>query len=88
MLRVDIGFEGEVPRCVAVELRSSDGTRVEHRELGRRQPGGQPRALLGRDPRPQTGFRLELPLASLVVDDPLKIGECFFERSIGFTKTV
>jgi hypothetical protein len=25
--------------------------------------------------------------ASLVVDDPLKIGECFFERSIGFTKT-
>ncbi|MBE7542938.1 MAG: siphovirus Gp157 family protein [Bryobacteraceae bacterium] len=24
--------------------------------------------------------------ASLVVDDPLKIGECFFERSIGFTK--
>jgi hypothetical protein len=21
------------------------------------------------------------------VDDPLKIGECFFERSIGFTKT-
>jgi hypothetical protein len=22
--------------------------------------------------------------ASLVVDDPLKIGECFFERSIGF----
>ena len=25
--------------------------------------------------------------ASLVVDDPLKIGERFFERSIGFTKT-
>ena len=25
--------------------------------------------------------------ASLVVDDPLQIGECFFERSIGFTKT-
>ncbi len=25
--------------------------------------------------------------ASLVVDDLLKIGECFFERSIGFTKT-
>ena len=25
--------------------------------------------------------------ASLVLDDPLKIGECFFERSIGFTKT-
>ena len=25
--------------------------------------------------------------ASLVVDDPIKIGECFFERSIGFTKT-
>ena len=25
--------------------------------------------------------------ASLVVDDPLKIGECFFERSISFTKT-
>lgn len=25
--------------------------------------------------------------ASLVVDDALQIGECFFERSIGFTKT-
>jgi hypothetical protein len=25
--------------------------------------------------------------ASLVVDDPLKIGECFFERSIIFTRT-
>lgn len=24
---------------------------------------------------------------SLMLDDPLKIGECFFERSIGFTKT-
>lgn len=25
--------------------------------------------------------------ASLVIDDPLKIGECFFERPIAFTKT-
>ncbi|MDL5051759.1 hypothetical protein QQ054_37780 [Oscillatoria amoena NRMC-F 0135] len=23
----------------------------------------------------------------MVVDDPLKIGECYFERTIGFTKT-
>jgi hypothetical protein len=43
MLRVDIGFQGEVPRCVAVELRSCDGTRVEHREL--RAIGSEPASL-------------------------------------------
>jgi hypothetical protein len=43
MLRVDIGFQGEVPRCVAVELRSSDSTRVEHREL--RAIGSEPASL-------------------------------------------
>ena len=26
-------------------------------------------------------------MASLVIDDPLQIGECFFEKSLRFTKT-
>jgi len=43
MLRVDIGFEGEIPRCVAVELHTSDGKRVEHREL--RAIGSEPASL-------------------------------------------
>lgn len=43
MLRVDIGFEGEIPRCVAVELHTSDGKRVEHREL--RSIGSEPASL-------------------------------------------
>jgi hypothetical protein len=48
--------------------------------------------MLSRDLKRLEGERASIGLqqnsaASLVVDDPLKIGECYLERSIGFTKT-